>query len=302
MAHTSEKNQGISFCPVPELAYAGSGIGLRAAHHKDILEQKPDIGWLEAHSENYFGAGGPPISCLEQLRRDYPISLHGVGLSLGSAEGLNAEHLQKLKTLSDRIQPALISEHLSWSGTGGRFTPDLLPLPMTQEALDIIATNVDTAQEKLGRAILVENPSAYLSFREVEMTEPEFLSALAKRTGCGILLDVNNIYVSAHNTAAFSAAGYLSALPGHAIGEIHVAGHQVNTTEKETILIDAHNNPVCDDVWDLYEMALALFGDIPTLIEWDNDLPPLQRLVREARTADAIRARLRQEKRHVRFA
>lgn len=291
-----------AFDPAPELARAGSGIGLRAAHHRDILEQKPDIGWLEAHSENYFGPGGPAIAHLQNLRRDYPVSLHGVGLSLGSAEGLSANHLQKVRGLAERIQPALISEHLSWSGAGGRFTPDLLPLPLTQEALDIVARNIDHAQEKLGRTLLIENPSGYIAFNENEMTEPEFLSNLVKRTGCGILLDVNNVYVSAHNTQAFSPAAYLSALPGHAIGEIHVAGHQTNTAENETILIDAHNGPICDDVWDLYEMALTLFGDVPTLIEWDSDLPPLQRLVREAHTADAIRARLRQEARHVRFA
>lgn len=281
----------------PVLASVSAGIGARAPHFDAIIADKPAVGFLELHSENFFTAGGPQIVYLEKMRALYPISLHGVGLSLGSADGVNAEHLQKLKALVDRVSPVLLSEHLSWSGTGGIFLPDLLPLPMTVEALDLIAENVSKTQDFIGRQILIENPSAYLSFVEQEMTEPEFLSALVQKTGCGLLLDVNNIHVSAHNTG-LDLSTYFDLLPKDAVHEIHLAGYQVNVVEGQDVFIDAHNRPVYPAVWDLYEKALAHFGDTATLIEWDSDLPPLSGLVAEAEKANDIRQRLFSKVKH----
>lgn len=277
------------FKPPAALANAPTGIGLRAPHVDAVLSDRPPVGFLEVHSENYFAIGGGPFQQLERLRELYPLSLHGVGLSLGSADGLDPEHLENLAKLAAHFEPALVSEHLSWSGVGGRRVPDLLPLPLTEEALGVIAMNIEQAQDRLGRAILIENPSAYMSFAEQGMSEPEFLTALAERTGCGLLLDINNIHVSAHNTGAFDPEAYLAAIPADAVGEIHLAGYQVNAVEGGEIFIDAHNNPVYPEVWKLYEKTLAIIGDTPTLVEWDNDLPELRALVKEARKADAYR-------------
>jgi len=275
---------------VPELDNTNSGIGLRAPHHQDVIAQKPDVGFLEVHSENFFHLDSPHFKELEILRQDYPISLHGVGLSLGSADGLDAEHVAKLKALADRIDPAVVSEHVSWSRIGGVSVPDLLPVPMTKEALSIMSQNIDQVQNALGRPILVENPSAYLSFKSETISEPAFLEQLCQRTGCGLLLDINNIYVSAHNTG-FDPIEYLDNIPAERVVEIHLAGYQINAVDDQgEIFVDAHNQAVHRPVWELYDTAMEILGDKATLIEWDNDLPDLETLVAEAKKADKIRA------------
>ena len=266
----------------------GGGIGLRSPHVAQIRDERPPIDWLEVHAENYMG-GGPALRALEDLRRDYPISVHGVGLSLGSADGLDAAHLERLARLVERIEPALVSEHLSWSTVGGAYLNHLLPLPYTEEALAVVASHVQQAQDRLGRRLLVENPSSYLRFRESPIPEVEFLNALARRTGCGLLCDVNNVYVSCRNVGG-DAEAYLDAVDAGAVGEVHLAGHAVNEADGRVILIDDHGSPVAAPVWQLYARALARFGPVPTLVEWDTDLPPLAVLVQEAATA---RARLR---------
>ena len=275
--------------PPKNLVDVSTGIGLRAAHTDKIIATKPAAGFLEGHSENYFRIGGAPFEHLMKCRESYPISLHGVGLSLGTAGGVSETHLQKLKTLVDIVEPALVSEHISWSTADGKTVPDLLPLPMTKEALKSIAANIAQVQDVLKRPILVENPSSYLAFAGQEMAEPAFIAELVKATGCGLLLDVNNIHVSAHNMN-FNAKAYIEAIPQGIVGEIHLAGYQVNKAGGHEIFIDAHNHAVYDGVWDLYKLALARFGDIPTLIEWDADLPSLARLVEEAHKADTLRA------------
>jgi len=246
------------------------------------------VGWLEVHAENYMG-GGPAIQTLERLGRDYPISIHGVGLSLGSAEGLDARHLERLAGLVERIQPALVSEHLSWSIAGGVYLNHLLPLPYTPEALDVVSRNVDRVQERLERRILVENPSSYLRFVHSPLSEVDFLNALARRTGCGLLCDVNNVHVSCQNLGG-DALAYLDAVDPAAVGEIHLAGHAVNDADGQTILIDDHGSRVAAPVWRLYARALARFGPVPSLIEWDTDIPPLAVLLEEAATAQSLMA------------
>jgi len=276
---------------VPELCNISSGIGLRAPHHQDIINTLPAVGWLEVHSENFFHFDTPHFQELMTLREHYPVTLHGVGLSLGSADGLDNTHIDKLKQLVERVEPAVISEHVSWSRINGVSVPDLLPVPLAIEALEVLARNIDHLQNRLGCSVLVENPSSYLAFKESDMDEATFLTALCNRTGCGLLLDINNIYVSAHN-AGFDAEEYLQNIPPAFVGEIHLAGYQENRVDDVAeIYIDAHNQPVHPPVWELYEMALSIFGDKPTLIEWDNDLPPLQVLLEEAFKADDVRAR-----------
>ena len=262
---------------------ARAGIGLRAPHYRELLERHPAIGWVEVHSENYFGEGGQPHWFLERVRRDYPLSLHGVGLSLGSAEALSREHLTSLKALIERFEPGLVSDHLSWSAVGGRYLNDLLPLPYTEEALRVFCDHVAEAQDFLGRRILIENPSSYIAYRHSSVPESEFLRAVAERTGCGILLDVNNVYVSATNHG-FDASAYLSAIPVERVEEIHLAGFD----RGDHCLIDTHGKPVADAVWLLYAEAVQRFGTVPTLIEWDTDIPPLDVLLAEATIADAI--------------
>jgi len=266
---------------------ARAGIGLRAEHYDAVLEDRPPVGWLEVHSENYFGAGGKPLDYLERIRARYPLSLHGVGLSIGSTDPLDRQHLAKLKELIRRFEPALVSEHLSWSSVGGRYFNDLLPLPYTEEALNHMVARVAQVQDVLGRQILIENPSSYLQYVESAIPEWEFLVELAERTGCGVLLDVNNIYVSACNHG-FDATAYLQAVPRHIVREIHLAGFTVNRVDDGEILIDTHNRPVWPPVWALYRQTVQRFGRIPTLIEWDTDLPELTVLVDEAYRADAI--------------
>ena len=258
-----------------------AGIGLRFPHHQIVAETKPDVAWFEVHTENYMG-GGSPLAYLERIRADYPVSLHGVGLSIGSADGLDTTHLTRIRHLMQRIEPGLMSEHLSWSSIGGMYLADLLPLPMTEEALDVVCRHVDQVQNALGRTILVENPSTYLRYRHSTIKEPEFLAALAQRTGCGLLCDVNNIHVSACNHG-WDARAYLAALPAASVGEIHLAGHTVKSLAGgQVIRIDDHASRVIDDVWALYVAALDRFGAVPSLIEWDTDIPPLAVLLEEA--------------------
>jgi uncharacterized protein (UPF0276 family) len=259
-----------------------AGIGLRAPHYRELAERSLPLGFVEVHSENFFGAGGPALATLERFRARYPVSLHGVGLSLGSADALSIPHLERLAALAGRIEPALVSEHLSWSSIGGRFANDLLPLPYTEESLAHVVARVQAVQEHLGRRILVENVSSYLEFQASTIPEWEFVAEVSRRAGCGLLLDVNNIWVNAANHG-FDAARYLEAIPLDAVGEIHLAGFQ----ESDGLLIDTHGAPVADGVWSLYELALRRFGPRPTLVEWDIDIPPLDTLVGEARKADA---------------
>ncbi len=266
------------------------GVGLRFPHHLEFIETCPAIGWLEVHAENYMG-GGPSAQVLQTLRRDYPVSLHGVGLSLGSADGLDAAHLDRLERVVERFEPALISEHLSWSVVGQTYLADLLPLPMTPEALEVVCRHVDQVQTRLGRRILVENPSTYLQFNHSIIPEWEFMASVSTRTGCGILCDVNNIFVSAQNHG-WDSATYLRGLPPSAIGEIHLAGHSVTTLESgEQLRIDDHGSRVDPAVWALYEQALASFGPVPTLVEWDTDIPLLPVLLGEAEQAGRVLAR-----------
>lgn len=265
---------------------SGAGIGLRAPHVGELLATRPAVPWLEVHPENYM-SGGRALVLLEAVRREYPVSLHGVGLSLGTAEDIDARHLSRLRSLVDRLEPCLVSEHLSWSTAGGAYLNHLLPLPYTDETLRVVADHIDEVQNALGRRILIENPSSYLRFRHSSMTEPHFLAELARRTGCGLLCDVNNIYVSAWNVG-LDAGSYLDTLPAPAIGEIHLAGHAANDADGRTILIDDHGSPVTAPVWKLYQRALERFGSVPTLIEWDTDLPELSVLLGEARVADRL--------------
>ncbi len=266
---------------------AQAGVGLRFRHHQEALESHPAAAWFEVHTENYMGGGSAP-ACLDAIRRDYPVSLHGTGLSFGSAEGLDPSHLARVRDVVERVEPALVSEHLSFSFAGGTYLADLLPLPMTEEALGIVCRNVAQAQDHLKRRILVENPSTYLRFRHSTIPEWEFLARVAKRTGCGILCDVNNIYVSACNHG-WDASEYLAALPPEAVGEIHLAGHVVRRLDGGRVLrIDDHGSRVAPEVWTLYAEALALFGRVPTLIEWDTDVPPIAVLLEEAAHAAAL--------------
>lgn len=265
---------------------ARAGVGLRFQHHQAFLSERPAVAWLEVHAENYMG-GGTPVALLEDLRRDYPLSLHGVGLSLGSAEGLDMEHVRRLAEVVRRVDPGLVSEHLSWSMADGVYLADLMPLPLTEEALQVVCRHVRQVQDALGRRLLLENPSSYLQYRHATIPEPEFLAAVSARTGCGILCDVNNVYVSASNHG-WDAAAYLRALPAGAVAEIHLAGHSTHVVGHRTLRIDDHGGPVCEEVWSLYQLALQCYGKVPTLIEWDNDVPPLPLLLEQAAIADAI--------------
>jgi uncharacterized protein len=263
------------------------GIGLRAPHIDEVIADRPAIAWLEVHSENYM-SGGPALARLETIRENYPLSLHGVGLSLGSAEGLDRQHLRRLKTLVDCCAPTLVSEHLSWSASGGIYLNDLLPLPYTEEALAVVARNIEMAQEALGRQILIENPSRYLSFRHSTISEPAFLAALARRTGCGLLCDVNNVFVTCSNLG-LDTGRYLDAIPAESVGEIHLAGHSRVVRDGVAMLIDDHASRVAPPVWELYRRAVARLGAVPTLIEWDKALPALAVLLAEARAAATAR-------------
>jgi uncharacterized protein (UPF0276 family) len=261
---------------------ARAGIGLRSAHH-DEISNRPDVAWLEAHTENYFHAGGAATRALERARANYPLSLHGVGLGLGSADGVDREHLRKVRDSIRRFEPALVSEHACWGHTDGEWFNDLLPLPHTEEAVDVLARQVSEAQDFLGRQLLIENVSSYVAFAESALAEWEFLAAVVARSGCGLLLDVNNVYVSSRNLG-IDAHAYIRGLPRDAVGEIHLAGH----ADKGDVVIDDHGSKVSEAVWQLYEFTLAHLGPRPTLIEWDADIPPLATLVAEAERADGI--------------
>jgi uncharacterized protein (UPF0276 family) len=257
-----------------------TGIGLRAAHHERVRGERPDIAWLEVHTENFLGGGATP-GMLEALRERYAISLHGVGLSLGSAEGLDEEHLARIAALVRRLEPAAVSDHVSWSVTGGVYFNDLLPIPYDEEALAVIVRNVMRFQEGIGRPVMVENPSTYLRHAQSDRAEPQFLAELCQRSGCGLLLDVNNVFVSTENHGD-DARAYLAAIAHLPIGEIHLSGHHLRQIGNRSIRIDDHGSPVSDPVWALYEHALTLIGPRPTLVEWDSALPPLETLLAEA--------------------
>lgn len=279
---------GSSFGPgaVPDRA----GVGLRAGHYGTVTENRPDIGWFEVHPENYMCAGGPRHAILETVRRDYPVSLHGVGLSIGGAEPLDRDHLAAFRALVDRYRPGLVSEHLAWSRHCDAFYDDLLPLPLDETTLQTVAEHVDEIQGALARQVLIENPATYVSYANGTMGEIDFLSELVLRTGCGLLLDVNNVYVSATNHG-YSAEAYLDAFPGDAVGEIHLAGHTVEHDRNgEVVLIDTHNDLVADPVWALYRRIIGRIGARPTLIEWDADLPDWPVLHGQAMEADRLAA------------
>jgi uncharacterized protein (UPF0276 family) len=266
---------------------ARAGIGLRAEHYQEILNTIPPVPWLEVHSENYFGDGGKPIYFLEKIREHYPVSFHGVGLSLGSTDPLNSDHLQKLKKIIERFSPALVSEHLSWSSVNEQYLNDLLPLPYTEESLALVIERVMKVQNYLQRQILIENPSTYLEYRISTIPEYEFITQVAAQTGCGILLDVNNVYVSAMNHQ-WDAKQYIQAIPKKYVQEIHLAGFTQKENEYGKILIDTHNQLVHVKVWDLYRFAISHLGAVPTLIEWDTDLPELNVLLQEAEKTENI--------------
>ena len=248
-----------------------------------MLETMPNIGWLEIHGENYFCDGGQPLRVLEKLRARYPLSVHCVGLSLGSADDIDLRHLLKLKTVVDRFEPHFVSDHLSWGAVDGKHLNDLLPLPYTEEALEAVCHNIDRTQDFLGRPILMENVSSYLSYRHSTIPEWEFVSEVSRRSGCGILLDINNIYVSAVNHG-FDARDYLDGIPVEVVRELHLAGFE----DGGSCLIDTHSQPVAEEVWSLFAEAVKRFGRVPTLIEWDADIPPLDILLAEAGKADQI--------------
>ena len=272
-----------------------AGVGLKPSHYRTILDSAPDIGFFEVHAENYMGAGGPPHRYLETIRANYPLSLHGVGLSIGAYQSLDREHLARLKALIDRYQPGLFSEHLAWSTHETSFFNDLLPLPYTAETLRHVCEHVDEVQSTLGRQMLLENPSTYLAFTESTFGEIEFIAEIAKRTGCGLLMDVNNIYVASTNRE-WDPVAYLEAYPLAHVREIHLAGHDTRTDEiGRPLLIDTHDRLVEDSVWDLYERAVGLIGPVPTLIEWDAQVPDWPVLKAEAERAEAIMVRVQDQ-------
>ena len=267
---------------------AAAGIGLRAPHLVEVDRDRPKTGFLEIHAENYLSAS-PAFEIVERLRADYDFSVHAVGLSLGSVDGLDERHLTRVAALVDRLQPALVSDHLAWNTNGGRYFNDLLPLPYTEEALEVVVRNVGRLQEVLGRRVLVENPSCYLRPTPSILSEPVFLTELVRRSGCGLLLDANNIHVTAHNLGLDPQA-WLDGLPAEAIGEYHVAGHTVNDADGATILIDDHGSAVAAPVWSLLAKCVGRFGTRPTLVEWDTDIPALPVLLDEAHRADLVLA------------
>jgi uncharacterized protein (UPF0276 family) len=273
-AHHAERS------PVPPEV----GIGLRFPHQRFVAEEHPAAAWFEVHTENYFG-GGTRLKVLERIRERYPLSLHGTALSLGSAQGIDAAHLKRVVECAARLEPGLVSEHLSFSRIDGVYYADLLPLPLTEEALAMVCRNVDAMQDALKRRVLIENASTYLQFRHSTIPEWEFLAALAARTGCGILCDVNNIYVSACNHG-WDAIAYLDAMPSSAVGEIHLAGHAECVIGGMKVLIDNHGSRVGEPVWELFAAALRRFGPKPVLIEWDTDIPEFAVLQAEAARAE----------------
>jgi len=264
-----------------------AGVGFKPEHAEAVFETPHGVGFFEVHAENYMGAGGPPHRMLEALRARWPLSLHGVGLSIGSAGPLDVSHLIRLRRLVDRYQPALFSEHLAWSSHDGAFLNDLLPVPYNRETLQRVCDHIDDAQETLRIRMLLENPSTYVTFETSTMSETDFLGEIAQRTGCGLLLDVNNVHVSAVNHG-FVPEDYLDLFPVAHVGEIHLAGYAEDSDGTDRLLIDAHGTPVADEVWSLYRRALVRRGPVPTLIEWDNNVPAFLTVAAEAARAQDI--------------
>ena len=268
--------------PPHRLESGSVGVGFKAEHFDAVMESRPSLGFFEIHAENYMGAGGPPHRRLEAIRARYPLSLHGVGLSIGSPGPLDRAHLARLAAVAERYQPAIVSEHLAWSTHEGAFFNDLLPLPYTEETLERVCEHIDIVQTALKRTMLLENPSTYVAFAETTMGETEFLAEIVRRTGCGLLLDVSNIFVSATNHG-YDPRPYLAGFPLAAVGEIHLAGCADDTDDAGfPLLIDAHDTPVRDAVWLLYAETIQRLGPTPTLIEWDNDVPEWPKLFGEA--------------------
>ena len=261
----------------------GFGIGLRPKHYREFLEASPTVDWVEAISENFMGVGGRPLAVLEKVRRERPVVLHGVSLGIGSAAPLDPRYLEDWKALIGRIEPALVSDHLCWGRAHGRYSHELLPVPFTEAALQHVVERVSRVQDFLGRRLALENASSYFTFKQSELTEWEFLAQVAQRADCDILLDVNNIFVSSRNHG-FDPDAYLAGVPIDRVVQIHLAGHQ----RRPELIIDTHDGPVSDEVWALYARALARFGKVPTLIEWDDAVPPLEELLAEAQKARAI--------------
>lgn len=281
---------GPAGAPAPAALPVRAGLGLKPAHFRDILETRPALGFFEIHAENYLVAGGPFHHYLGEIGRHYPLSVHGVGLSIGGEGPLDAAHLDRLAALLDRYQPAAFSEHLAWSSHGGAFLNDLLPLPYDRATLDRVSQHIDVVQHRLNRRMLLENPATYVEFAASTLSEPEFIGEVVRRTGCGLLLDVNNVYVSCTNHGRDPYA-YLDALPLAAVGEIHLAGFAEDVDAAgDRLLIDNHGSPVAEAVWDLYRYALAGCGPVATLIERDHDVPALAVLLAEAGRADGALA------------
>ncbi len=266
---------------------AGAGIGLRSAHHDALVRERPAVGWIEAHTENYFHDGGPQVRALERARELYPLSLHGVGLGLGSVDEIDRSHLARVRRAVERFSPALISEHACWGSSGGEHFNDLLPLPYTDESVRHLARRINVVQQELGRQILIENLSCYLSFRSSRLTEWEFLGAVVTESGCGLLLDVNNAYVNSVNVG-LDARTFIDRIPVGSVQEIHLAGHARRVIGERELLLDDHGSTVSQPVWQLYEHAIRRHGAVPTLIEWDTDIPALSVLVGEADRAQRL--------------
>ncbi len=273
--------------PVRHHVIQGCGAGLKPAHYRDILDNEPAVGWFEVHPENYMGAGGPPHAYLGEIRTRYPLALHGVGLSIGGPEPLDLVHLGRLKELILRYEPNMVSEHLAWSTHQGQYFNDLLALPYTAETLGLVVDHVDQLQEHIGRAILLENPATYVRFADSTFDEIDFLTEVARRTGCYLLLDINNVQVSCANHGNDPEA-YLDRFPTHLAGEVHLAGYAQASGAEGTLLIDSHDRPVAPAVWELYERVVAAAGPVPTMIEWDNDIPQWPVLHGEVLRAQAI--------------
>ena len=269
------------FTPPP--TFSGYGLGLRREHYRDFLETDVPVDFVEVISENFMVDGGQPRHILRQVREKHPVALHGVSMSIGSSDGLDLAYLRRLKALADDVQPLFVSDHLSWSRIAGFNSHDLLPVPYTEEALAMVCRNIDMAQETLGRSMLFENPSSYIAFEGATMTEWEFIAEMSRRTGCGLLLDVNNVFVSASNHG-FDAHAFLRGIPAERVRQVHLAGH----TQGPDLLIDTHDQPVCDDVWALYDTAMSLLGPVATMIERDDAIPPLAELMTELGRARTI--------------
>lgn len=273
---------------------ACAGVGFKAEHADEILGGKASVGWFEIHPENYMVAGGPRLAMLADVCAQYPVSMHGVGLSLGGGDPLDARHLADLKRLVDRFNPAMVSEHIAWSSHEGLYMADLLPTPMTKTSLDQLVAAIDTVQSHIARRILIENPTSYLPLPQNSISELDFITEAARRSGCGLLIDVNNIYISAHNLG-FDAEAFVDGIPADLVGEVHLAGHERDANDQDSILIDTHSRPVADPVWALFDRLIARIGPKPTLIEWDNDVPSWPVLQHEAALADtrlnAVRSR-----------